>query len=228
MEVTLDASSTWSVRVISSSVSRYTRICLMPNHYHLLLHCPTGGLSDFMHRLGSIYTRALNDDMCSDGAIFRGRFRSILCDQPDYIDNVGRYIHRNPMELQRGQPLSAWKWSSYRAYIGLDQRPNWLTTTVLLGWHGGRNGLREFVEGEIQATSAIVDVDTWRWAISTAIGCNSTTPAQPHTRHCRPWGRPDQAGSLGHHRFSQQQSSQQCSQPIENKDVGVPRVESDR
>lgn len=35
--------------------------CLMPNHYHLLLHAPAGGLSTAMQRLGLVYTRRTND-----------------------------------------------------------------------------------------------------------------------------------------------------------------------
>ncbi len=35
--------------------------CLMDNHYHTLFHCPDGGLSPAMQRLGSLYTRHVND-----------------------------------------------------------------------------------------------------------------------------------------------------------------------
>jgi REP element-mobilizing transposase RayT len=34
--------------------------CLMPNHFHLLLHCPDGGLSSFMQQIGSTYSRRIN------------------------------------------------------------------------------------------------------------------------------------------------------------------------
>src|SRR3546814_16605516 len=32
--------------------------CLMTNHYHLLLRCPEGGLSDFMQLVSARFTRA--------------------------------------------------------------------------------------------------------------------------------------------------------------------------
>jgi REP element-mobilizing transposase RayT len=41
--------------------------CLMPNHFHLLLHCPLGGLSEYMQRLGSIYSRRINRRLGGDG-----------------------------------------------------------------------------------------------------------------------------------------------------------------
>lgn len=44
--------------------------CLMDNHFHLLLHCPEGRLSDAMQRLGSLYTRHVNDRLGRDGALF--------------------------------------------------------------------------------------------------------------------------------------------------------------
>ena len=51
--------------------------CLVPNHYHLLLRCPDGGLSAAMQHLGSTFTRRMNDRAGRDGPLFRGRFHAI-------------------------------------------------------------------------------------------------------------------------------------------------------
>ncbi|WP_395159643.1 transposase [Ilumatobacter sp.] len=71
--------------------------CLMDNHFHLLLHCQSGGLSDAMQRLGSAYTRHVNDRVGRDGPLFRGRFHSRLIGDVRYLANVVRYIHRNAL-----------------------------------------------------------------------------------------------------------------------------------
>lgn len=73
--------------------------CLMPNHFHLLVHCPDGGISPFMQRIVARFTRAVNQRAGSDGAAFRGRFHSITIDDPVSVHRMTEYIHRNPLEL---------------------------------------------------------------------------------------------------------------------------------
>jgi len=143
--------------------------CLMSNHFHLLVRCPTGGLSDFMHRVGSLYTRHINVRMARDGPIFRGRFRSLLIDTADYLDRAGRYIHRNPIDIRPVVDLDRYRWSSFRCYAGNDETPPWLTTCVLLDMHFGSVGYREFVDGRHHCETPGVG-----WAIDTvlAVACN--------------------------------------------------------
>jgi len=138
--------------------------CLMGNHYHLLLHCPAGGLSSFMHRLGSMYTRYLNHRLGSDGPIFRGRFNSLWVDTTEYLLCAARYIHQNPLDIRPGQPLTSYPWSSYANYLGGRPAPPWLHTDVLLDAHGGPDEMRDFVEGDAGAVAAPID-----WAIDMAI-----------------------------------------------------------
>lgn len=105
--------------------------CLMPNHFHLLVHCPDGGLSTFMQQLAARFTRATNQRAGRDGALFRGRFHSIATDDPGYVQRLGRYIHRNPVDLTRVASIEAYRWSSLRAYLEPSIRPQWLRTDVL-------------------------------------------------------------------------------------------------
>ena len=73
--------------------------CLMGTHFHLLCHCPDAGLSASMQRLGSLYTRHVNDRLGRDGALFRGRFHSRLIADDAHLLAAVRYIHRNPLDL---------------------------------------------------------------------------------------------------------------------------------
>ena len=50
--------------------------CLMGNHFHMLLHCPSGGLSSMMWKLGAEYARWFNRRHHRDGPLFRPRFAS--------------------------------------------------------------------------------------------------------------------------------------------------------
>ena len=106
--------------------------CLMPNHFHLLLHCPDGGLSPFMQRVGTLYARRVKRRKDGDGPVFRSRFRSIPIDSFEHVAQVGRYIHRNPEDLLPPVDLTTYRWSSLRCYAGLSATPPWLQTATLI------------------------------------------------------------------------------------------------
>ena len=138
-------------------------LCLMGNHFHLLVRCPDGGLSEFMHRAVGPYVRYLNDRLARDGPIFRGRFRSIPLDTESYVNTVGRYVHRNPLDVRPPVALDAYPWSSYRYYVLEQPHPAWLRVDMLLGEAGSRGAYRSYVEDE----TAPVEAD-WHWALLTA------------------------------------------------------------
>jgi REP element-mobilizing transposase RayT len=157
---------------------RVLAYALMSNHYHLLVHCPQGGLSDFMHRLGSMYTRYVNLRTGSDGPIFRGRFHSLSVGTPEYLDHAGRYIHRNPLDVRPRVRLDEYRWSSYRFYLGTEPPPAWLSTDELGSMHADPIAYREFVEGASRRVAAI------EWAVDTVLmECDDAIEAMtPHIR----------------------------------------------
>jgi putative transposase len=108
--------------------------CLMPNHYHLLVRSPQGQLSRSMKFIGQSYTQRFNRRHDRDGALFRGRFHSILVDSDRYLDVVGRYIHRNPVTkaMIEDRVLETFEWSSLRAYTTSVRAPAWLSTDQVL------------------------------------------------------------------------------------------------
>jgi REP element-mobilizing transposase RayT len=135
--------------------------CLMTNHFHLLLHCPRGGLSGFMQLVGARYTRELNERRHQDGPIFRGRFRSVHISDDRQLAAVGRYIHRNPLDIRPQVELADYRWSSYRHYCSPGGRPGWLHTNALSP--GGAQAYRALVEGSADLIASV------RWAVDTAI-----------------------------------------------------------
>lgn len=95
--------------------------CLMPNHFHLLLHeIHEGGISKFMQRLGTAYTMYFNEKYERSGALFQGCFKSKLITDEEYLLGVIDYIHLNPCELWKNSPLKkvlqTYQYSSARAY----------------------------------------------------------------------------------------------------------------
>lgn len=102
--------------------------CLMGNHYHLLIKTPRGNLSRAMRHIDGVYTQRHNRRKKADGALFRGRYKAIVIDASNYLLQVSRYIHRNPIELKKPlvSPLDEYSWSSYAAYINKIKPPEWL------------------------------------------------------------------------------------------------------
>lgn len=111
--------------------------CLMGNHYHLLIHTPEGNLQRIMRHINGIYTQYYNKAMRTDGPLFRGRYKAILVESDNYLLNLSRYIHRNPLEAKVIKSLANYPWSSYPAYIGKDKVPAWLHTEEVFGQMGG-------------------------------------------------------------------------------------------
>lgn len=102
--------------------------CLMGNHYHLLVKTPRGNLSRCMRHINGLYTQRYNRLQKTDGPLFRGRFKSIIVDRDTYLLSVTRYIHRNPIDMEKPlvRDLSLYPWSSYPAYINRAAAPHWL------------------------------------------------------------------------------------------------------
>lgn len=120
--------------------------CLMPNHYHLLLYCPGGNLGRFVSFVQSTYSKRFNSRAGRTGPLFRSRYHDVLITSPEQLVTAGRYVHRNPTDLDRERPLADYRWSSYRAYVGVVDPPPFLRTEVLLGHFTNAVTYAAFVE----------------------------------------------------------------------------------
>jgi len=106
--------------------------CLLDNHYHILLSTPDANLPRVMRHLNGTYTQSFNRSQKKDGPLFRGRYRAKLIDEDCYQLIVSRYIHLNPVDAKIVSDPGDYKWSSYRAYLGLESAPTWLSKDIIL------------------------------------------------------------------------------------------------
>jgi hypothetical protein len=53
------------------------------------------------------------------GSLFQGRFQAIHVDQDEYLLNLTRYIHLNPVEANLVEKAEDWEFSSYQEYVDL-------------------------------------------------------------------------------------------------------------
>ncbi len=94
--------------------------CLMPNHFHLLLKQNTDeSVSVFMHRLMISYVMYFNIRYERKGHLFESSFKSKLIPNNEYLLQLSRYIHLNPLNNLNLITLEHYYWSSYREYLSL-------------------------------------------------------------------------------------------------------------
>lgn len=74
--------------------------CLMPNHFHLLVHEKTEkGISKFMQKLLTAYTMYFNKKNDRNGSLFGGLFKANHANEDKYLKYLFSYIHLNPIKL---------------------------------------------------------------------------------------------------------------------------------
>ena len=70
--------------------------CLNPNHFHLILEqVIDNGISKFMHRQGTGYTRYFNEKYNFTGSLFQGPFKAIHVDSNEYLLHLSAYVNLN-------------------------------------------------------------------------------------------------------------------------------------
>jgi REP element-mobilizing transposase RayT len=106
--------------------------CLMSNHYHLLIETPEANLSQAMQWLNASYAMYFNVKRSRRGHLFQGRFKSILVEADAYLKQLSRYIHLNPIRVNMVDRLVDYPWSSYPAFVGQEELPNWLEADRVL------------------------------------------------------------------------------------------------
>ncbi len=66
------------------------------------------------------------------GHLFQGRYKAILIDKDNYLLQLVRYIHLNPLRVGLIKDPAEYLFSSHRSYCGFEDLP-WLTTEWILG-----------------------------------------------------------------------------------------------
>jgi REP element-mobilizing transposase RayT len=128
------------LELLSETCARYEWLlrayCLMGNHYHLLVTTPEPTLSVGMQWLNSCYAQWFNWRHAHRGHVFFRRFHSVVIDGDSQLAEVARYVLLNPVRAQFCTRAEDWRWSSYRATVGLAPAPAFLASAWLLGQFG--------------------------------------------------------------------------------------------
>jgi putative transposase len=130
----------------------------MPNHFHLLVCTPKANLSEFMRHFNISYTAVFNRKYRRSGHLYQGRYKAFLIDADNYLLEVSRYIHLNPLRMKSKEPQrKRWKdlllmdQTSFPGYISQRGRQEFVNYAMVMDYFGGndrkaRNEYMKFVE----------------------------------------------------------------------------------
>ncbi len=69
---------------------------LLPNHFHLILKQKVdGGISKFMQKLGTSYTKYFNQKYERSGVLFQGKFKASLLAYEGSLERTSAYVNLN-------------------------------------------------------------------------------------------------------------------------------------
>lgn len=90
--------------------------CLMTNHVHLVIYDRKENLSKIMQSLEVTYSAYFSKKYEKVGHLFQNRFLSKPVETSEYLMQVCRYVHQNPVKAGISR-VDNYKWSSYKEYI---------------------------------------------------------------------------------------------------------------
>ncbi len=106
--------------------------CWMPDHVQLAVEVAEAPLSRVMQNLSFRYTRHYNSQHGEDGPLFHGRYKAIVVDPDEYLVDLVRWIHNNPVRAGKAKRAADFRWSSHNTYTGQGEVREWVTTERVL------------------------------------------------------------------------------------------------
>lgn len=121
--------------IISEVIERFQAqihgYCWMTNHLHLLIQVGDTPLGHLMLRIASRYARTVQARLHTTGHLFQRRYHSVLIDADEYLLELLRYIHLNPVRAHLVGTPADYSWSSHLDYLGR-RTQLWVTTDFAL------------------------------------------------------------------------------------------------
>lgn len=134
-------------RLLARSVDvfdvRLLAFALMPNHFHLLVCTPRSNLSELMRHFNISYTGFFNRKYHRSGHLYQGRYKAFLIDENNYLLEVSRYIHLNPLRMKSKKPAQE-RWqdltmndsTSFPGYLQQKHRKSFVHYRTILDYFG--------------------------------------------------------------------------------------------
>lgn len=94
---------------------RILSYCIMPNHWHLVLHPRTEtDMGEFMRWITTTHVRQrrVNTESVGHGHLYQGAYKSFPVETDVYLATLIRYVEQNPLRAKLVKQAQDWKWSS--------------------------------------------------------------------------------------------------------------------
>ena len=105
-------------KYLTKANSELIAFCLMPNHYHLVIHlgdCPD--FSNILRGFTTSYVKSFNSLYHRVGYLFQGNTQMRLVRSDEDLINLCRYVHLNPVTAGLVASPESWDYSDYREWI---------------------------------------------------------------------------------------------------------------
>jgi putative transposase len=121
----------------------------LPNHAHFLLRTGEVPLATLMRRLLTGYVVSFNRRHKRHGQLLQNRYKSLVCQEETYLQELVRYIHLNPLRARVVPHLAAlnsYPYCGHSALMGKRKR-SWQDVDYVLHSFGGRiwNARKEYL-----------------------------------------------------------------------------------
>ena len=128
-------------KIVTDTHTQCYAWALMENHFHLLLKTGKVPLSTVMRRLLTGYAFGFNLRHRRSGHLFQNRYKSILCQEDNYLKELVRYIHLNPLRGGIVADLKALGNYRYSGHTALMHRHklSWQNTGYVLALFADRH-----------------------------------------------------------------------------------------
>ena len=129
----------------------------MSNHAHFLFRSGESGIAKVMRRLLTGYAVTFNRKYKRHGQLFQNRYKSVICQEDNYLMELVRYIHLNPLRVNIVSSLTdlnKYTYSGHSALMNRNKR-EWQDVEYVLSYFGrslgkARKEYLKFVEEGIE------------------------------------------------------------------------------
>ncbi|MBN2620660.1 transposase [candidate division WOR-3 bacterium] len=125
---------------------------LMHNHFHLVVETLHANLNEFMRRFNICYTGWFHYHHKTCGHLYQGRYKAILVDADNYLVELSRYVHLNPVRTmqevtldEQWQYLTKYTWSSLAGYFDKRRRLDYINYSMIDAMIGGSNSYKHYL-----------------------------------------------------------------------------------
>ncbi len=132
---TLRISDELKEEVLKDRMVELVLFCLVPNHFHILVReLVDNGISKYMQRVLTAYTKYFNTRHEKSGHLFQGPYKSVHIEDDRQLMHTSAYIHKHPCEIGGWiRKEDKYPWSSYQDCIGENRFGTLLMTDIISG-----------------------------------------------------------------------------------------------